>query len=313
MKQTSLFRAILDNMEDGVYYVDLERRICLWNKAAERITGYTAEETVGRHCQDNLLCHIDAEGRPLCTIGCPLYESMGDGDLREPEVLLRHKNGNRVPVSTKVIPVYSNDVIVGAVELFSPKSPVIYEDHFVESISLQAMTDSLTGLPNRTYLTSYLEYRLQQFTRFNQRFCVIFADIDNFNLFNNRYGHNTGDAILESIAQNLERHLRDGEKMGRWGGEEFLGIFSLRDDENPYSLAERVRFLFSHSGANYGGTQLTVTASVGGSVVLPGDTPKSIVARADTLMYKSKTRGKNCVTMDAPPPAGLYVIEYNGK
>ncbi|MDL2324972.1 sensor domain-containing diguanylate cyclase [Ruminococcaceae bacterium OttesenSCG-928-A16] len=305
MKQTSLFKAILNNMDDGVYYVDLERRISLWNHAAEKITGYTSQEMVGHFCHDNLLCHIDLEGHPLCTVGCPLYASMGDGTPRQAEVLLRHKNGYRVPVTVKAVPVYSGDVVVGAVEIFRTKSAVIYEDRFVDAIAEKAMSDPLTGLPNRTYLESYLEYKLQQFARFGNPFCVLFADIDNFNLFNNHFGHNTGDAILQSIAQNISANLHGTEKMGRWGGEEFLGIFDLHDDAEPYAIAERIRSLFAHSGATYNGTHLAVTASVGLSVVKANDTAESIVARADTLMYKSKVRGKNCVTLDIAPPDGL--------
>ena len=71
-----LYLTIINNLNDGVYFVDLDRRILFWNKAAERITGYSADEIMGRPCQDNILNHIDEDGRPLCVIGCPLFAAM---------------------------------------------------------------------------------------------------------------------------------------------------------------------------------------------------------------------------------------------
>jgi two-component system, cell cycle response regulator len=77
MEELELFyRELLDNVGDGLYFTDGERRISYWNKEAEEITGYSREEVLGRRCMDNLLVHVDAAGRQLCSEGCPLRFSL---------------------------------------------------------------------------------------------------------------------------------------------------------------------------------------------------------------------------------------------
>ena len=93
-----LYRTIVENMHDGLYFVDRERRITYWNRGAERITGYSAAEVVGTSCADNILVHVDALGRQLCQGSCPLIAAMADGAAHEAEVFLHHKQGHRLPV-----------------------------------------------------------------------------------------------------------------------------------------------------------------------------------------------------------------------
>jgi PAS domain-containing protein len=74
------YKELLDNMSDGVYFVDRERRIVYWNEGASRLTGYAAEDILGKHCQDDILCHVDLDGKHLCQEGCPLSASIDDRD-----------------------------------------------------------------------------------------------------------------------------------------------------------------------------------------------------------------------------------------
>lgn len=95
---------LLDSLLDGVYFVDNSRCITFWNRAAERITGYSKSEAVGTYCSNNLLRHIDCDGRQLCLEGCPLAATIRDGKTREASVYLHHALGHRVPVSGVVDP-----------------------------------------------------------------------------------------------------------------------------------------------------------------------------------------------------------------
>src|SRR5512138_459514 len=96
------FKVLLDNLYDGVYFVDRDRRITFWNKGAERLTGFSKQEADGRSCHDNFLTHIDENGRHLCLSGCPLAETIQDGRQRECDLFLHHKDGHRLPVSIRV-------------------------------------------------------------------------------------------------------------------------------------------------------------------------------------------------------------------
>ena len=298
METENFYLDILDNLCDGIYFVDTERRITFWNKAAERISGYKKEEIIGKNCQSNLLNHIDQEGSPLCLLGCPLYKSILDGQRREAEVFLRHKDGQRIPVRIVIIPMEKTGVITGAIEIFTPNSPVVYDDNLVEHLSNLAMNDQLTGTPNRRKLSSCLEYRLLEFNTFSSSFCVIFLDLDNFGEFNNRHGHELGDLVLKTIAKTVTQNIRTPDLFGRWGGEEFLGIFEISHACDGKNIAEKLRMLIERSEVRNGQERLFVTASLGVATVRKDDTPDSIVDRADRMMYRSKQKGKNCFTSD---------------
>ena len=298
MENENLYFSIINNLCDGVYFVDLDRKITFWNKAAEEITGYKKEEIVGNSCQSNLLNHIDREGRPLCSVGCPLHATTLDGKQRSDEVFLRHKDGHRLPIIVNIFPITEGGKIVGAVEIFTRSSPVVYEDNLIEQLSNMAMSDQLTGISNRRKMESYLDYRLRELKRFQRKFCVVFMDIDNFSSFNNTYGHETGDSVLINVSKSIGRSIRATDLFGRWGGEEFIGVMEIKKDEEAIILAEKLRMLVSGSEILYNQEHLSVTASIGVTIANDEDTVETIVARADALMYESKKNNKNCVSTD---------------
>ncbi len=114
------YEEIVSQLHDGLYIVDCDRVIRFWNRAAELITGFSAEEVVGRTCSSNILTHVDSDGACLCTGNCPLSDVISGGQNREDEVFLHHKTGHRVPVSVRVSPLKNEKgEVVGAVELFT--------------------------------------------------------------------------------------------------------------------------------------------------------------------------------------------------
>ncbi len=296
MQREQLYLGIINNLQDGVYFVDNSRRIQFWNKAAEEITGYKAEEVIGKQCQDTALNHIDNQGRPLCVVGCPLFASLIDGHQRIDNVLVRHKNGHRIPITVNIYPITEDGKISGAVEIFTQNSPKVYEDDLIAELSGIAMHDALTGLPNRRYLESFLNYKLNDYNRFGSRFALMFADIDNFSKFNNKYGHETGDAVLCNIGKSLKVCMRHTDLVGRWGGEEYVGIFNITKEYEATIAAEKFRQLVKNTEVLFKGEALSTSVSVGVTIVRKGDTAQSLVDRADQLMYESKQMGKDRVT-----------------
>lgn len=298
MKNEKLYLEIINNLCDGVYFVDTERRITFWNKAAEEITGYKSEEILGQCCQNNLLNHIDKNGRPLCLFGCPLYASIIDGQQRKAEVFLRHKEGHRIPILVNTFPIEESGIIIGAIEIFTQRSPIVYEDDLIEQLSNLAMNDQLTGIANRRKIESYLEYKLLEMSRFHNNFCVTFMDIDHLKEFNDMYGHEMGDEVLKSITKSIMHTTRKTDLFGRWGGEEFIGIFEIKNDYEAALMAEKLRILVEASEIDFEGKNLSVTASLGVTVPREHDTFDAVIKRADFLMYQSKQKGRNCVSSD---------------
>ena len=117
---------ILDSLSDGVYVCDPDRRIVYWSKTAEKITGWLAEEVVGRRCLDNVLCHVDKDGHVLCGEEyCPLHRAMVTGTSSTCPIIVfaQGKNGQRIPMQVSVAPVHDESgAVVGGVETFRDMS-----------------------------------------------------------------------------------------------------------------------------------------------------------------------------------------------
>ena len=297
MKASRFYLEIINHLTDGVYFVDRDRTIRFWNKAAEQITGYRAEEVVGKHCQDSMLHHIDCEGRPLCTLGCPLFQTLQDGESRTDQVLVRHKAGYRISIHISIFPIREEDRVVGAVEIFARNSAQVFEDDFISRMADVAMHDPLTRLPNRRYTESFLSYKIQECGRFHQNVAVLFADTDDFRTFNNTYGHDAGDAVLKNIAASITRNIRKSDMVSRWGGEEFLGMYTAEKPEHAAVVGEKFRSLVECTDIVRGDQILRTTSSVGVTLLRADDDLDSVIKRADQLMYHSKLTGKNRVTL----------------
>lgn len=113
-------RELLNFIFDGIYVVDSDRNIVFWNSGAEKITGYTANEVIGRKCSDNILNHIDCDGNPICLCdACPLKRAVEMDKESRYKLYPLHRDGRRFPVSTHISPVKNNEgKIIGAIEVF---------------------------------------------------------------------------------------------------------------------------------------------------------------------------------------------------
>jgi diguanylate cyclase (GGDEF)-like protein/PAS domain S-box-containing protein len=297
-KEEDFYRTLLDNLYDAVYAVDRERRITYWNRSAEQLTGFAADEVMGRHCRDNILVHVNGEGVNLCETACPLSRAMEEGVPGEVGIFLHHREGHRIPVTVRCSPIRDADGrVTGAIEVFRDDSPRLELEERMEELRQQALLDHLTGVGNRRYTEMELANRLEEMRRHGWPFGLAFMDIDNFKEANDRHGHDAGDRVLEMVARTTMNSLRPFDFLGRWGGEEFVAIVSHAGEENLRTTAERIRALVAKSALPLEGGQLRVTVSIGATLAKPSDTPESLVKRADELMYASKRAGRNQVTL----------------
>jgi len=219
---------LLDQLYDGLYFVDDHRKITFWNRTAEQITGFSADEVIGSHCYNNILNHIDAEGNSLCENRCPLARAMEDGTAIEAEVYLRHKQGHRIPVAVRIRPLLNEaGRVLGGTELFqdlSKKTGVLLQ---LDELRQLALVDGLTGLANRSYFEREIEGHLQERVRYDWSFGLLFVDIDNFKQVNDLYGHEVGDRVLQMVASNLKHICRPFDVFGRWGGARSLSAWCV--------------------------------------------------------------------------------------
>ena len=301
MEQFNFYKSLLDEISDGVYFVDRERVITYWNKSAEVLSGFDRNKVIGHRCSDNLLVHIDEKGTKLCVEGCPLAATMDDAVPREAHVFMKHKNGHRVPVYVRVKPLRDeNNNIIGGVETFSDDSFENTLKDRVSDLERKSLIDGLTEVGNRRFADITLSTRINELKRYGWPFGIIFIDIDDFKKVNDTYGHNVGDEVLKMLARMASGIIRGPEtSIFRWGGEEFLVIASNCDATKLYSLAERIRVLVANSALPQNSGIVSVTISSGATVALPDDDAEKIVARSDGLLYQAKKAGKNCSMIDS--------------
>jgi len=294
---------ILSSIEEGAYIVDEKRIILFWNPAAEKITGFSANEVVGTSCKDNILRHVNSEGTNLCENGCPLLRILFQKTpFVEDDVFLHHKNGYRLAVHIKGIPLDAtlvspnDDQKTYALELFSP----LWKGFFVNTDDLirLALQDPLTETLNRRGIETLFPNRLSEMLFFKKSIGVLFIDLDNFKQINGTYGHNMGDLVLQSTSQTIKQTLRPYDLFSRWGGEEFVIILFTDQEATIPFIAERCRILINKQFFTIDTTTFTVSASIGATKMNPGETLEEAILRADHLMYQAKRQGKNTCVSD---------------
>ena len=291
--------AVLENLSDGVYFVDRQRRILYWNRGAELITGFAKEEVLGRRCKDNILNHCDDAGRNMCGKNCPLLATMRDRGQREAHLFLHHKDGHRKPVCVRAAPLTDEDGrVIGAVETFHDDSALVNTLDRASELERRSTSDPLTGTGNRRLGEAMLAGWLEQYRRSGQPFGVLFADIDRFKAINDQFGHIIGDDALRVVARTLVDVSRAADHVIRWGGEEFLILIACADNAALREIGERLRVLVQQARVTAGRKRVPLTLSIGGTISAPGDTPELIVRRSDALMYQSKRAGRNRVTIE---------------
>jgi len=292
------YEKVIASLHDGLYFVNRDRTIVYWNKAAERISGFTAEEVIGKSCGNSILTHIDSEGCNLCETGCPLAKTIADGLPREAEIYMHHKEGHRIPVSVRVSTLTDeNGNVTGGIELFTDISNQSANELRVKELEKLALLDNLTQLANRNYIEREIHGRFEEKKRLKVPFGILFIDIDHFKQFNDRYGHDVGDEVLKYVANTFIANSRPFDLYGRWGGEEFIGVIRNIDREDLETLGNRLRTLIAGSYIMQADQKLSVTISIGATLVEDNDTMDGIIKRADTLLYASKAAGRNCLTM----------------
>jgi diguanylate cyclase (GGDEF)-like protein len=168
-----------------------------------------------------------------------------------------------------------------------------------QEVYKMALLDPLTGLFNRRYIEQRLEDEIARSQRHGRPLSVIMFDLDEFKLVNDTYGHGAGDALLKAFADRLSRATRGSDASGRYGGDEFLVVLPECKPENVQAVLKRLEGI----RADVNGRNLPLALSAGWAELLPGETAKELLARADAELYANK-RAKSAGQPQPQPVAG---------
>lgn len=278
--------AILEALGDGVIGVNIDGRITYINPTAAEIIG--CEVTAALH-------------KPLSSVfrlrGDTLYQlepAFIQTILRDKQIYgpvtsrhLLNDQQQEISVNYSISPI--NDVT--AVILFHTFS---YDEPNKTNLLYQASFDQLTGLPNRLTLHHTLNQLHHDSQAHANQYSLLLLDFDRFKLINDCYGHFAGDALLKDGAAVMTQHVRDEDSMGRWGGEEFIGLLPETGKAVAIEIAERLREKVADINVSVHGRQLSTTISIG-IATFPddGDDVDSLLRTADVALYEAKRAGRN--------------------
>ena len=170
-------------------------------------------------------------------------------------------------------------------------------------LEAMAWTDSLTGLLNRRFFKVAAEEERVRMRRTGTTAAVILFDLDNFKSVNDTMGHAVGDRILKEVAQLAHTELRGPfDRLGRWGGEEFIILLSHVKNEQAQLVCERLRSRIEQQNFETGAGQINITASFGAAILGAGDDLAEVIEAADAALYSAKRTGRNCILLSPREP-----------
>jgi len=168
----------------------------------------------------------------------------------------------------------------------------------VKTLEETSNLDPLTKVYNRRALSSYLDEICSK-ENINYELHLLILDVDDFKVINDTYGHVAGDKILIFLANILKKTLREGDKIFRYGGEEFVIILNRIDNSHCKNITNRLLELVRKNKLIYKGQNIQMTVSIGASKYKQNDTPDGLLSRADKALYKAKHSGKNRMHSEA--------------
>ncbi len=289
--------AVLDALFDAVYVANADRRIVHWNPAAEHLIGCRAKDIVGKSCCEDLLLHIDADGKAVRSGFHPAAETLTDGQTREADVFLRHRQGHLLPVRTRTVALRDREAgIVGVMEILRQGQSAA-DTLDAERLRELAFIDPQTNLASRRYLEMRLLSRFEEMQRYGWKFGVVLLSVDNLAAITDEHGLPGTQAILDTIGRTFAHSLRATDAVGRWDDDHFLAIVPILRAIDLQTIGQRVRAAAGQTQATVGPLTLRATVSVGAATPSPEDSVIDILQRAQEGMHASRSRGGNAFSL----------------
>ena len=278
---------VFEHTSEGVIITGPDQRIVAVNRAFTRITGYSEKEVKGQKPK------ILRSGRHDDEFYRQMWTAIKATGLWQGEIWNRRKNGVEYPEWLNISEVRDEaDAIVNYIGVFADISLIKESQHKLEHT---AHHDALTGLPNRLLFRDRLEQGLAAAHRNGKGVAVLFLDLDRFKVINDTLGHETGDLLLQEVAQRLLHCLREDDTVARMGGDEFVVIQKGVDSPDDAALlATRILRQISRP-LSLVGHEMVVTLSIGISLYpQDGKNVSALLKNADAAMYRAKDMGRNC-------------------
>jgi len=271
---------IIDSSLDVIITVNEKREITKFNRAAEKVFGYTAQEVLGKHAE---MLYLKPEE------GIDVHASILQTGRYMGEIENISKDGDIFPsfLSASMLKDDSGNFL-GIMGISRDITDVKRAER---ALKRAATIDKLTQVYNRHTFEDLIEKEIDRASRYNSPMSLVMFDLDHFKMINDTYGHSAGDVVLRSVSGLVKGHIRSSDSLGRWGGEEFMLLLPEKRLGTAVAVAEKLRTLIEEQKNEAS----NVTASFGVTEFRAGDTIETICDRVDNAMYKAKNNGRNRV------------------
>jgi len=292
-----VWRTVLQTLQTAVYLVDQNRRVRLWNDGAERLTGFLSQDVVGRLLRDHFFATPGKSSDFLSDSDDPISTVFRDGKPSVTEVSILHKDGYRLPVVLRTVPIRnSSGRVVGAAESFHRIQGASEWSRRQAGLAEFGCLDELCGVPLQSFMQTQLRDNLTTFAEHKIPFGILVLRVDHLDQFLARQGSGVLAAILRVVAQSVENQLRPTDLLGCWSDHQFLAVLGECKESDLTLVGEKVRRVVAQSEINWWADKFSVTCSLGGAGCRDGDTRNLLMQRAEKSLQESIARGGNCVT-----------------
>ena len=287
------YRNLVVLAHDLVWSMDAEGRWTYLNDAVTRIYGYTPEEIIGQpftnfQAPESIERDQDA------------FASLHQGqELLNYETIHLDREGSPRHLSFNARPQFDDNGKL--INITGTARDITAQKAFEHELTWQAQHDSLTGLFNRKYFMQELERLITRVARSGTECAMLYLDLDQFKYVNDTLGHAAGDRLLLECTKMLHDHIREGDLLSRFGGDEFTVLLYNLDTDAARQVAEHIRTLFEDYRYLDSGKSFNITCSIGISMIT-SDSPSAedVLLHADLACNIAKTQGRNCVHLSTP-------------
>ncbi len=288
------FNALLENIPEGVVFLDTSCRIHVWNAGARHLTGL-GSAVIGRRLEPSLLKLKDAERFPISDSANPFELWMAQRIPATQKFFISGRSGRDAQVDVSFFPVIAKaNRIIGGIAMFRDTSIQVELQRQLNDLYTIATIDPLTQVANRAEFERILGEYIEAHRAVGLHCSIIVCDIDFFKKINDNFGHHIGDQALIRFASMLKQVIRPHDFIARFGGEEFVILCANCAEGTAAQRADDIRKVVESTplAILYG---KSITASFGVAELLPDDDATSLFVRADQALLQAKNSGRNCV------------------
>ncbi|KVD76911.1 diguanylate cyclase [Burkholderia sp. ABCPW 14] len=302
---SSLSDLVIERVSFGIFVLDREMKVLMWNRFMQDHSGVAAADVIGRNLFDSFpelpRAWLSRKIESVFQLGSFAFSSW-----EQRPYLFRFDHDR--PITGGVdfmqqdctfVPIARGREVEAVCVTISDVTHVSVmqreREEAVAKLQEYANRDGLTGIANRRFFEARLRDEFERWQRYGGNLSVLLFDLDHFKTINDRFGHVVGDNVLRVMARRVADVVRSQDTFGRFGGEEFALLLPCTSLDEAMHVAEKIRQTIGSTPIEAEGALVPVTASVGGAAAHAGAlTHETLVNEADAALYRAKRQGRNC-------------------